>query len=160
LEAGPSRFHPSLNQTLIQDCFQGQAVAYRLPGPDKMFWLQAFEGLVICRKHGTETGATFTVRKISNGVGVERIFPLFSPNIDSIELVKKSKTRRSKLYFLREKTAKEIRRKLRSFAVFFTDKPLEIKGEDMMDEVVEETTEAPATVAEEVETPTETEETK
>ncbi len=102
--------------------------------------LQAFEGLVIARKHGTETGATFTVRKISNGVGVERIFPLFSPNIDSVEVVKKSKTRRNKLYFLREKTAKEIRRKLRSFAGFFTEKPLEIKQEEMQDEVVEETT--------------------
>jgi large subunit ribosomal protein L19 len=101
--------------------------------------LQAFEGLVIARKHGTETGATFTVRKISNGVGVERIFPLFSPNIDSVEVVKKSKTRRNKLYFLREKTAKEIRRKLRSFAGFFTEKPLEIKQEEMQDEVVEET---------------------
>lgn len=122
--------------------------------------LQAFEGLVLSRKHGTEPGATFTVRKISNGVGVERIFPLFSPNVDSITLIKESKTRRSKLYFLREKTAKEIRRKLRSFAVFFTDKPLEIKEEDMMDEVVEETTETPATAAEEVETPTETEEVK
>lgn len=102
--------------------------------------LQAFEGLVIARKHGTETGATFTVRKISNGVGVERIFPLFSPNIDSVEVVKKSKTRRNKLYFLRDKTAKEIRRKLRSFAGFFTEKPLEIKQEEMQDEVVEETT--------------------
>jgi large subunit ribosomal protein L19 len=99
--------------------------------------LQAFEGLVIARKHGTETGATFTVRKVSNGVGVERIFPLFSPNVDSIELVKKAKTRRSKLYFLRDKTAKEIRRKLRSFAGFFVEQPLEIKEEDMQEEVIE-----------------------
>lgn len=106
--------------------------------------LQAFEGLVIARKHGTEAGATFTVRKISNGVGVERIFPLFSPIIDRVELVKKSKTRRNKLYFLREKTAKEIRRKLRSFAVFFTDKALEIPAEQMEEEVVEETTETPS----------------
>lgn len=110
--------------------------------------LQAFEGLVIARKHGTEPGATFTVRKVSNGVGVERIFPLFSPNIDSIELVKKSKTRRSKLYFLREKTAKEIRRKLKSFAVFFTDKDLEIPEEEMEEETVEET--AAENVSEEV----------
>lgn len=100
--------------------------------------LQAFEGLVIARKHGTETGATFTVRKISNGVGVERIFPLFSPNIDSVEIIKKSKTRRNKLYFLREKTAKEIRRKLRSFAGFFVEQPLVIKEEEMQEEVVEE----------------------
>ena len=102
--------------------------------------LQAFEGLVIARKHGKETGATFTVRKISNGVGVERIFPLFSPNVDSVEIIKKSKTRRNKLYFLREKTAKEIRRKLRSFAGFFVEQPLIIKEEEMQEEVVEETT--------------------
>lgn len=101
--------------------------------------LQAFEGLVIARKHGAEAGATFTVRKISNGVGVERIFPLFSPNIEKVELVKQSKTRRSKLYFLRDKTSKQIRRKLRSFSVFFTDKNLEIPEDQMEDEVVEET---------------------
>lgn len=100
--------------------------------------LQAFEGLVIARKHGGEQGATFTVRKISNGVGVERIFPLFSPNVDSVETIKKSKTRRSKLYFLRDKTAKEIRRKLRSFAGFFVDQPLEIKAEDMQEEVIDQ----------------------
>jgi large subunit ribosomal protein L19 len=103
--------------------------------------LQTFEGLVIARKHGHEAGATFTVRKVSNGVGVERIFPLYSPILESIELVKKSKTRQSKLYFLREKTAKEVRRKLKSFAVFFTEKELEIPEEDMEEEVEEEATE-------------------
>ncbi len=51
--------------------------------------LQAFEGLVLSRKHGTEPGATFTVRKVSLSVGVERIFPLYSPNIDRIEVLKK-----------------------------------------------------------------------
>ena len=76
--------------------------------------LQAFEGLVLSRKHGTEAGATFTVRKISNSVGVERIFPLFSPMIDSIEIVKRSKVRRSKLYYIRDKAAKEIRRKMKT----------------------------------------------
>jgi len=101
--------------------------------------LQAFEGLVLSRKHGTEAGATFTVRKISNGVGVERIFPLFSPSVDKVELIKKSKTRRSKLYFLREKTSKEIRRKLRSFAGFFVETPFEIKSEEMEEEIAEET---------------------
>lgn len=75
--------------------------------------LQAFEGLVLARKHGTEPGATFTVRRVASGVGVERIFPLYSPTIDKIELVKKSKTRRSKLYYIRDKAAKEISRKMR-----------------------------------------------
>ena len=57
--------------------------------------LQAFEGLVLARKHGTSASATFTVRKVSNGVGVERIFPLYSPMVDKIEVTKKAKTRRS-----------------------------------------------------------------
>ena len=73
--------------------------------------LQLFEGLVIARKHGAEAGATFTVRRTASGVGMEKIFPLYSPMIDKIELVKRSKTRRSKLYYIRAKTAKEIRRK-------------------------------------------------
>lgn len=75
--------------------------------------LQAFEGLVLARKHGTGPSATFTVRKVSNSVGVERIFPLFSPLIDKIEVTKRAKTRRSKLYYIRDKAAKEIRRKMK-----------------------------------------------
>ena len=76
--------------------------------------LQAFEGLVLARKHGTEIGATFTVRKIASGVGVERIFPLYSPNVDKIEIIKKSKTRRSKLYYIRDKAVKEVKKRLKS----------------------------------------------
>lgn len=76
--------------------------------------LQAFEGLILSRKHGDEPGATFTVRKVVDGVGVERIFPLYSPMIDEVEVVRKSKVRRSKLYFVREKAAKEIRRQMRN----------------------------------------------
>ena len=75
--------------------------------------LQAFEGLVLSRKHGAEAGAMFTVRRVASVIGVERIFPLYSPNIDKIELVKKSKTRQSKLYYVRDKAAKEISRKMR-----------------------------------------------
>jgi len=74
--------------------------------------LQAFEGLVLSTKHGAEAGATFTVRKVIDGVGVERIFPLYSPIIDSVEFVRKSKVRRAKLYFIREKAAKEIKRQM------------------------------------------------
>ncbi|MBX4215709.1 50S ribosomal protein L19 [Candidatus Parcubacteria bacterium] len=75
--------------------------------------LQAFEGLVLSRKHGGEPGATFTVRRVASGVGVERIFPLYSPLIDEIEVLKRSKTRKSKLYYVREKAAKEVRRKMK-----------------------------------------------
>jgi len=75
---------------------------------------QAFEGLVLAVKHGTEAGATFTVRATLSGVGVEKTFPLYSPAIDSIEIVRRSKVRRAKLYFIREKAAKEVRRQLRN----------------------------------------------
>ena len=76
--------------------------------------LQAFEGLVLARKHGNEPGATFTVRRVSQGVGIEKIFPLYSPMIDKIEVLRRSKVRRAKLYFIREKVAREIRRQMRN----------------------------------------------
>ncbi len=75
---------------------------------------QVFEGLVLAVKHGTEAGASFTVRATLSGVGVEKVFPLYSPVIDSIEIVKRSKVRRAKLYFIREKAAKAMRRQLRN----------------------------------------------
>lgn len=75
--------------------------------------IQTFQGLVLARKHGTENGGTITVRKVSNGVGVERIFPLYSPSIDSIEVVRRAKVRQSKLYFLRDVVSKTLRYKLR-----------------------------------------------
>jgi large subunit ribosomal protein L19 len=64
--------------------------------------IQVFEGLVIARKGGKGANATFTVRKISNGVGVERIYPLHSPNIAKIEIVKDDLVRQSKLYYVRK----------------------------------------------------------
>ncbi len=72
---------------------------------------QAFEGLVIARKHGKGPNATFTVRKISEGVGVERIFPIFCPTITKIDLVKRSKVRRAKLYYMRKLAGKKARMK-------------------------------------------------
>ena len=73
--------------------------------------IQIFEGLVIAAKHGTGLEGTFTVRKESFGIGVERVFPLHSPRIVKIERIKQSKTRRSKLYYMRELSGKNARLK-------------------------------------------------
>ena len=73
--------------------------------------IQTFEGIVIAKKHGKEIGATITVRKVISGVGVERIFPLHLPSIDKIEVLRRSKTRRAKLYFLRTAKGKRARLK-------------------------------------------------
>jgi large subunit ribosomal protein L19 len=70
--------------------------------------IQAYEGVCIARG-GKGINATFTVRKISYGEGVERIFPLFSPSIDSIELVRRGTVRRAKLYYLRDRSGKSAR---------------------------------------------------
>lgn len=75
---------------------------------------QVFEGLVLAVKHGTEAGATFTVRATLSGIGVERVFPLYAPFIEKIEIVRRSKVRRAKLYFIREKVAREVKRQLRN----------------------------------------------
>jgi large subunit ribosomal protein L19 len=72
--------------------------------------IQQFQGVVLGR-HGSGMSATFTVRKVSDGVGVERIFPLHSPRVSKIELVKAGKVRRAKLYYLRKLAAKQIRQK-------------------------------------------------
>jgi large subunit ribosomal protein L19 len=74
---------------------------------------QAFEGLILAVKHGTEPGAMFTVRKVASGVGVEKIFPLYSPMIDSIEVLRRTRTRRAKLYFISSKAASEVKRAMR-----------------------------------------------
>jgi len=73
--------------------------------------IQIFEGLVIAAKHGTGLDGTFTVRKESFGIGVERVFPLHSPRIVKVERVKQSKIRRAKLYYMRELSGKNARLK-------------------------------------------------
>ncbi|MCH6198581.1 50S ribosomal protein L19 [Aquiflexum sp. LQ15W] len=77
--------------------------------------IQQFQGTVIQRKNPNTNGETFTVRKVSNGVGVERIFPIISPAIDKIELMREGKVRRARLYYLRGRQGKsaKIKEKIR-----------------------------------------------
>jgi large subunit ribosomal protein L19 len=106
--------------------------------------IQTFEGLVLAVKHGNEAGGTFTVRATLSGVGVEKIFPLYSPVIDKIEIIRRSKVRRAKLYFIREKVAREVRRQLRNMRM------VNISTDDFK-EKEEEKPEAPVVEAEAVE---------
>ena len=73
--------------------------------------VQAFEGIVIARKHGKEIGATITVRRKISGIGCEKIFPLHSPTIEKLEILKRGKVRRAKLYYLRRAKGKRARLK-------------------------------------------------
>jgi large subunit ribosomal protein L19 len=107
--------------------------------------IQMFEGLVIAVKHGTEAGATFTVRATMSGVGVEKIFPLYAPFIEKIEIVRRSKVRRAKLYFIREKVAREVRRQLRNMRlVNISTTDFAKKEEPAAEEADTEATDAPA----------------
>jgi large subunit ribosomal protein L19 len=72
-----------------------------------------FEGILISKKHGTGVNATFCVREVIDGVGVEKIYPLHSPLVSKIELLKKGRGKRAKLYWIREKPEREIRKKLK-----------------------------------------------
>jgi large subunit ribosomal protein L19 len=92
-------------------------VATKVRESDGKFRIQSFEGLCLARKHGAEAGATFTVRKLSGDIAVERIFPLYSPMIESIKVVRSNNTRKSKIYFVRTKAAKETRKKLKTIKV-------------------------------------------
>ncbi len=106
--------------------------------------IQIFEGMVLARKHGTEAGGTFTVRRVSNGYGVEKIFPLYSPMIDKIEITKRSKSKRSKLYYIREKALKQISKRMKMMFVDIKEE------EEVEEEPTEETTEATEEVKEEI----------
>lgn len=78
--------------------------------------IQPFEGLIIATKHGRGLDGTFTVRKIAEGVGVERIYPLHSPTIDKIEILKTSGVRRAKLYYMRKRFGKSAKMKSKAAA--------------------------------------------
>lgn len=95
--------------------------------------LQAFEGLVLAVKHGKEAGGSFTVRKVASGVGVEKIFPIYSPMIEKIDLVRRAKVRRAKLYYIRDKANREIKRQMRNLRKIETtetvEAPVEVKEE-------------------------------
>lgn len=94
--------------------------------------IQIFEGLIIAKKHGNKPDATFTVRKISFGIGVERVFPLHSPLVANIEVIKSAKIRRGKLYFVRETKGKTRFKAGRKIEVVGT--PAEIVLEELAEE--------------------------
>ena len=76
--------------------------------------IQNFEGIVLTRKHGNEPGATFTVRRSTGLVGVEKVFPLFSPTIEKIEVLKRAKVKQSNLYHIRRKATKEVKKHIKN----------------------------------------------
>ena len=98
---------------------------------DKEEKVQIFEGLVLARKHGKGISATITVRKEISGIGVEKIFPLHLPTIEKIEILKRGKVRRAKLYYLRKAKGKKAKLKEEEFTeVVAKEKLEEIKTED------------------------------
>ena len=115
--------------------------------------LQTYEGMCIARKNNS-LNSKFTVRKISHGEGVERVFPLFSPNIDKIEVIRKGGVKRAKLYYLRERTGKSARiadrdrgdesdqYKLNETKEDLKETSLEIKDEALVESKTEETSPA------------------
>jgi large subunit ribosomal protein L19 len=78
--------------------------------------IQIFEGIIIAKKHGSGISGMITVRKVVDGVGVERVFPIHSPSLDKIEVIRRAKVRRAKLYYLRTAKGKKARLKKKDFA--------------------------------------------
>ncbi len=119
--------------------------------------IQVFEGLVIAKKHGRGINATITVRKVVEGIGVERIFPLHSPSVEKMEIVKSGKVRRAKLYFLRTAKGKRAKLKNREFSSAIADEEQEKAAQE---ETVTETADKQAEPAEDTPESTETQEQK
>ena len=101
--------------------------------------IQVFEGVVIARKHGKGISSTITVRKVVDGVGVERVLPVHSPSIARMEIVKSGKVRRAKLYYLRHTKGKKARLKKRDFsAAIVEEKPSVQTTEEAIPETASE----------------------
>ena len=92
--------------------------------------IQIFEGIIIAKKHGKGISTTITVRKIVDGIGVERIFPIHSLSIDKIEVIMHGKTRRAKLYYLRTAKGKKAKLKRKDFATATANEPAEEPAAD------------------------------
>jgi large subunit ribosomal protein L19 len=101
---------------------------------------QVFEGMIIAIKGRQSSSPTITVRKVSNGVGVEIVVPLFSPSVEKVELVKRAKVRKSKLYYIRDKAAKALRFKFTDASNILPEKEEERSEEVVEEKVVEEVT--------------------
>ena len=100
--------------------------------------VQIFEGIIIAKKGGQSSSPMITVRKVSSGVGVELVLPVYSSSIDKIEVVKKAKVKRAKLYYIRDKSAKSLRLKYKDIAKFgASEEPVKEEVIEVKEEVVE-----------------------
>jgi len=92
--------------------------------------IQVFEGVVIARKHGKGVSSTITVRRVISGIGIEKIYPLHSPVIEKIEVLKRGKTRRAKLYYLRQAKGRRAKLKRKEFIAAIAEKEPDEKAEE------------------------------
>ncbi|HJN62403.1 MAG TPA: 50S ribosomal protein L19 [Candidatus Parcubacteria bacterium] len=124
-----NKFNKSQKKSDLPDIRSGDTVrVYQKIKEGDKEKIQMFEGLVLARKHNKEMGGTITVRKVISGIGVEKIFPLHSPVIEKIEIIRRGKTRRAKLYYLRTAKGERARLKRKEFAeVIAKEEPKEVK---------------------------------
>ena len=135
------RFNQANLKTRVPDVLPGDTVRIhqKIKEGDKER-IQVFEGVVLARKHGKGINATITVRKVSQGVAVERIYPIHAPVIEKIEIVKRSKVRRAKLYYLRTAKGRKARLKAKAFNLELPEKePQPALEEESAKEPKEET---------------------